>query len=144
MWVYGLDRVGLGQRQVADVCECDDEPSGSVKCREFLDQLQTSQLLKKDSAPWSELILSSYIPLSLLLIGLFPSKFSAKMLYFAFSSLLDTSPTQIILLHLIILITRELWFRQMFTEASGLLEWYAVQSVPYLSYTADFLEDQKS
>ena len=28
---------GLGQRQVADACECGSEPSGSVKCGEFLD-----------------------------------------------------------------------------------------------------------
>jgi len=26
---------------VADACECGNEPSGSVKCGEFLDQLQT-------------------------------------------------------------------------------------------------------
>ena len=54
MWACGLDWAGPGQRQVADACECDNEPSGSVKCGEFLDQLQTSQLLKKDSAPWSK------------------------------------------------------------------------------------------
>ena len=54
MWVYGLDWAGPGQRQVADACECGNEPSGSVKCGEFLDQLQTNQLLKKDSAPWSK------------------------------------------------------------------------------------------
>ena len=54
MWVYGLDRAGPGQRQVADACECGNEPSGSVKCGEFLDWLQTGQLLKKDSAPWSK------------------------------------------------------------------------------------------
>ena len=54
MWAYGLDWAGPGQRQVADACECGNEPSGSVKCEEFLDQLQTSQLLKKDSAPWSK------------------------------------------------------------------------------------------
>ena len=59
MWVYGLDRAGPGQRQVADACECGNEPSGSVKCGEFLDQLQTSQLLKKDSAPWSKYILTN-------------------------------------------------------------------------------------
>ena len=53
MWVYGLDLTGPGQRQVADACECGNEPSGSVKCGEFLDQLQTSQLLKKDFASWS-------------------------------------------------------------------------------------------
>ena len=54
MWAYGLDWAGLGQGQVGDACECGNEPSGSVKCGEFLDQLQTSQLLKKDSAPRSE------------------------------------------------------------------------------------------
>ena len=54
MWVCGLDWVDPGQRQVADAFECGNEPSGSVKCGEFLDQLQTSQLLKKDSAPWSK------------------------------------------------------------------------------------------
>jgi hypothetical protein len=32
------DWIGLAQdRQVADACECGNEPSGSVKCREFLD-----------------------------------------------------------------------------------------------------------
>jgi len=38
-----MDWIGLAQdRQVADVCECGNEPSGSVKCGEFLDYLQTS------------------------------------------------------------------------------------------------------
>ena len=37
MWVYGLDWAGTGKRQVADSCECGNEPSGSVKCGEFLD-----------------------------------------------------------------------------------------------------------
>ena len=54
MWICGLDWAGPGQGQVADVCECGNEPSGSVKCGEFLDQLQTTQLLEKDSAPWSK------------------------------------------------------------------------------------------
>ena len=56
MWVYGLDLAGPGQGQLADACECGNEPSGSVKCEESFDQLQTSQLLKKDSAPWSKYI----------------------------------------------------------------------------------------
>ena len=56
MWVYGLDWAGPGYRQVTDACECGNEPSGSVKCGEFLDWLQTSQLLKKDSAPWSKYV----------------------------------------------------------------------------------------
>ena len=37
MWVRGLDLAGPGQGQVADACECGDEPSGSIKMREFLD-----------------------------------------------------------------------------------------------------------
>ena len=58
MWVYGLVWAGPGQRQVADACECGNELSGSVKCGEFLDYLQTSQLLKKDSAPWGKYIIT--------------------------------------------------------------------------------------
>ena len=42
MWVYGLDWAGPEMRQVADACECGNDPSGSVKCGEFLDKLQTS------------------------------------------------------------------------------------------------------
>jgi len=36
---YGyMDWVGLAEdRQLADACECGHEPSGSVKCGEFLD-----------------------------------------------------------------------------------------------------------
>ena len=37
MWVCGLDWAGAGQGQVADACECGNEPSGSIKCGEFLD-----------------------------------------------------------------------------------------------------------
>ena len=37
MWGYGLDRAGLAQGQVAGTCEHDNEPSGSIKCGEFLD-----------------------------------------------------------------------------------------------------------
>ena len=47
---YILDRSGSGQGQVAGTCGCGDETSGSLKCGEFLDQLRTGQLLKKDSA----------------------------------------------------------------------------------------------
>ena len=54
MWVCGLDWAGPGQGQMADDCECGNGPWGSVKCGEFLDQLQTSQLLKKDCASWSK------------------------------------------------------------------------------------------
>jgi hypothetical protein len=34
---YGLDWAGSVQRQVAGTCECSNEPSGSIKCGEFLD-----------------------------------------------------------------------------------------------------------
>ena len=39
---------------MAGASECGDEPSGSIKCGDFLDQLRTGKFLKKDSAPWSE------------------------------------------------------------------------------------------
>ena len=37
MWVCGLDLASPGQGEVADACECGNEPSGSIKCGEFLD-----------------------------------------------------------------------------------------------------------
>jgi hypothetical protein len=33
----GLDGSGAGQGQMADTCECCNEPLGSIKCEEFLD-----------------------------------------------------------------------------------------------------------
>ena len=33
MWVCGLDWAGPGYGQVADACECGNEPSGSIKMR---------------------------------------------------------------------------------------------------------------
>ena len=39
MWACGLDWAGPGWGHVAYACECGNEPSGSVKCGEFLDQL---------------------------------------------------------------------------------------------------------
>ena len=51
MWVYGLGRFGSGQGKMAGTCECGNEHSGSIKCEDFLDQLKTNQLLKKNSAP---------------------------------------------------------------------------------------------
>jgi hypothetical protein len=39
---------------VAGSCEFGNELSGSIKCGEFLYWLQTGQLLKKDSAPWTK------------------------------------------------------------------------------------------
>jgi len=37
MWGCGLDQSGLGWGQVAGTCECGNEPSGFIKCGEFLD-----------------------------------------------------------------------------------------------------------
>ena len=39
MWGYGLDLAGSGhgQGQGVGTCECGNEPSGSIKCGEFLD-----------------------------------------------------------------------------------------------------------
>jgi hypothetical protein len=48
--VDGLDSPGSDYGPQADSCENGDEPSGSVKDREFVDQLSDSQLL---NAPWS-------------------------------------------------------------------------------------------
>ena len=51
---HGLERSVSGQGHVTGCCECGNEPSGSIKCRKFLDQLMTCQLLRKDSAPWNQ------------------------------------------------------------------------------------------
>jgi hypothetical protein len=37
MWGYGLDQAGSGQGQAEGTCECGIEPSGLIKCGEFLD-----------------------------------------------------------------------------------------------------------
>jgi len=37
IWGYELDVVGSGQGQMAGTCESGNEPSGSIKCGEFLD-----------------------------------------------------------------------------------------------------------
>ena len=37
---------------MAGYCEQSDEPSVSIKCRDFLEYLRTVKLLRKDSAPW--------------------------------------------------------------------------------------------
>jgi hypothetical protein len=40
--MWGMDWIDLAQdRQVVGTCECGDEVSGSIKCGEFLDWLQT-------------------------------------------------------------------------------------------------------
>jgi hypothetical protein len=40
---------------VSGCCECGDEPSGSIKCGEFLEQFRICLLLRKDSDPWSNI-----------------------------------------------------------------------------------------
>ena len=45
---------------MAGTCKRGYEPSGSIKCGQFLDYLRTGELLKKDSAPWSELLSQSH------------------------------------------------------------------------------------
>jgi len=35
-WGHGLDWSGSGKGQVAGICECGNEISGSIKCGEFL------------------------------------------------------------------------------------------------------------
>jgi len=37
MCVYGLNWADPGYRQVADACECGNEPLGSMKCGELLE-----------------------------------------------------------------------------------------------------------
>ena len=39
---------------MAGTYESSNEPSGSIKCGEFLDWLKTGRLLKKDSAAWNK------------------------------------------------------------------------------------------
>jgi hypothetical protein len=41
---------------VEGFCEQDNEPPGSIKCWEFLDYLHNWRILKKGSAPWSQLL----------------------------------------------------------------------------------------
>jgi hypothetical protein len=37
MWGYGMYEAGPGKGIMAGTCECGNEKSGSIKCREFLD-----------------------------------------------------------------------------------------------------------
>jgi len=41
MWGHRLDGAVSGEGQVVGTCECGNEPSGSIKCGEFLDYLRT-------------------------------------------------------------------------------------------------------
>jgi hypothetical protein len=54
---HGLNSSGSGEGQVVGSSECDNEPSGSIKYGESLDRLRTCQLLKKDSAPESLMVM---------------------------------------------------------------------------------------
>ena len=47
MWVCGLDWAGPGQGQVADACECGNEPSGSIKMR-VISRLAANQLASQE------------------------------------------------------------------------------------------------
>jgi len=47
--MWGMDWIEL-----AGTSECGNEPLDSIKFREFLAQLRTRWLLKKDSAPYSQ------------------------------------------------------------------------------------------
>jgi len=49
-WGNGLDSFDSEWGAMAGSCECSNEPSGSMKAREFLDLLSSCWLLKKDSA----------------------------------------------------------------------------------------------
>jgi hypothetical protein len=48
-----VDSAGSGWDPVAGSCEYGNEPSGSIKGGDGIDQLSDCQLLKKDSAAWS-------------------------------------------------------------------------------------------
>jgi hypothetical protein len=52
--LWGLDGVGSGYGQVAGACGYGEEPSGSEYVGNFLTSCRTSQLFKKNSAPWSK------------------------------------------------------------------------------------------
>jgi hypothetical protein len=52
----GLDASSSGERPVARTSEHGNEPSGSIKCGEFLYELNGYYLLKKGSAPRSYLV----------------------------------------------------------------------------------------
>ena len=43
---------------MAGTCECGNEPSGSIKCGEFLNWLRNGQLLKKDCSPPCDMVAS--------------------------------------------------------------------------------------
>jgi hypothetical protein len=50
---HGLGLSAARLRQEAGASKCGNEHSVSIKCREFLDQFRTCQVLRNDSAPRS-------------------------------------------------------------------------------------------
>jgi hypothetical protein len=50
---YGLDWSGSGLGPVEGTCEHSNEPSGSTKCPEVVEQLSNWQPLEGGSARWS-------------------------------------------------------------------------------------------
>jgi hypothetical protein len=50
---HAMDCSGLGQGQVVGFCKRCNEPSGFHKIGDFLKNLRTCLLLRKDRAPWS-------------------------------------------------------------------------------------------
>jgi hypothetical protein len=57
----GVDASGSGWNPVTGCCEHGNEPSVSIKGGEFLDQLSEYFLLKKDSAPWSWVVILLFL-----------------------------------------------------------------------------------
>jgi len=53
---HGLDLYGLGQRQLARGCGHKNEPSGMIKCGEYLVSLRIEYLIKKDYLPSTYLL----------------------------------------------------------------------------------------
>jgi hypothetical protein len=50
-------------------CEHGNEPSGSLKGGELIDQLSDSESLKKDSAPWSQFVKFIFVPMLMEISG---------------------------------------------------------------------------
>ena len=48
-----------GWGQVVGSCKRGNEPSDTIKCGAFVDQLGSCQLLRKDYAPWSWLVMTT-------------------------------------------------------------------------------------
>jgi len=65
-----VDCSGSVYRYVAGSFGSGNEPSGSIKCRKFLDWLRNHQLLEKDSAPWSYIFMVTFRRLDRLLLYL--------------------------------------------------------------------------